>query len=161
MAITNTHGTLYKSLPDKHNQLESAIVNDFGPRYAPGAKVIYLAGVDGKILVFEKDIFASFGVKAADLGKLPDIVLYDEEKNRLFLVEAVTSHDTVSPKRRVEFEEMFKNSLTERIYVSAFQDFASCKRCLNDIAWETDVWVAEIPSHMIHFNGDKFLKPRI
>ncbi|MFS2517149.1 MULTISPECIES: BsuBI/PstI family type II restriction endonuclease [Parabacteroides] len=29
-----------------------------------------------------------------------------------------------------------------------------------DIAWETEVWIAENPGHMIHFNGDRFIGPR-
>jgi type II restriction enzyme len=90
----------------------------------------------------------------------PDLVLHDEQKNRLFLVEAVTSHGPVSPKRFVELEELFKNCTAARIYISAFPDFTTFKRFVNEIAWETEVWVAEMPSHLIHFNGDKFLGPR-
>ena len=30
---------------------------------------------------------------------------------------------------------------------------------LDDISWETEVWVAESPTHLIHFNGERFLGP--
>ena len=95
----------------------------------------------------------------SDHGKLPDIVLFDENRNWVFLIEAVTSHGPVSPKRQVELEDLFKNCKAGRVYVTAFLDFVTFKRFLGEIAWETEVWVAELPSHMIHFNGDKFLGP--
>ncbi len=153
-------GRLYKLSPGKHNQLQAAIIEDFGPRYVPGAKVLYLGDAASKILIFETEVFSKLGVQVSDHGKLPDIVLYDENKNWLFLVEAVTSHGPVSPKRQFELEEMFKDCLAARIYVSAFLDFSTFKRFLNEIAWETEVWIAEMPYHLVHFNGDKFLGPR-
>ena len=30
---------------------------------------------------------------------------------------------------------------------------------LDQLAWETEVWVADSPSHMIHLNGERFLGP--
>ena len=153
-------GTVYKLSPGKHNQLQSAIVIEFGPRFAPGAKLLYIGDTARKALVFEKGIFAKLGVIVSDHGKLPDLVLYDENKGYLFLIEAVTSHGPVSPKRQFELEEMFKDCLVNRVYMTAFLDFTTFKRFLNDIAWETEVWVAEMPSHLIHFNGEKFLGPR-
>ena len=91
--------------------------------------------------------------------KLPDVVLYDEERNWLFLVEAVTSHGPVTPKRFEELEATLEDCTAARVYVSAFPDFRQFKRHADDVAWETEVWLAEIPDHLIHFNGDKFLGP--
>jgi hypothetical protein len=34
-------------------------------------------------------------------------------------------------------------------------------RYLGEIAWETEVWVADAPSHLIHFNGERFLGPYV
>ena len=75
-------------------------------------------------------------------------------------MEAVTSHGPVTPKRVEELEDSLNNCTATRIYVSAFPDFRQFRRHLDNIAWETEVWVAEIPDHLIHFNGDKFLGPR-
>ncbi len=153
-------GKELKLSPGKHNQLQAAIVSEFGPRFAPGAKLLYIGDTANKVLIFEDQIFAKLGVTASEHDKLPDIVLYDEHKNWIFLIEAVTSHGPVSPKRHVELEEMFENCTAGRIYVTAFLDFATFKKFSNEIAWETEVWVSEMPSHLIHFNGDKFLGPR-
>ena len=91
--------------------------------------------------------------------KLPDIVLYWPGRNWLFLIEAVTSHGPVSPKRHREIETMLKDCPAERIYVTAFLDVKAFRKYAGDIAWETEVWIAETPDHMIHFNGPKFLGP--
>jgi adenine-specific DNA-methyltransferase len=153
-------GTTYKLSPGKHNELQSAIVSEFGPRFAPGAKLLYLGDTAKKSIVFEKDLLAKLNVPVSEHGKFADIILYDEKKNWLFLIEAVTVHGPVSPKRHVEMEKMLRRCPAGRVYVTAFLDLATFKKFVNEIAWETEVWIAETPSHMIHFNGDKFLGPR-
>ena len=91
--------------------------------------------------------------------KLPDIILYDETKNWLYLIEAVTSHGPVSHKRRYELEKLLKDCSAKPSYISAFLNFAEFRRHVPPIAWETEVWIAERPEHMIHYNGEKFLGP--
>ena len=92
--------------------------------------------------------------------KLPDVVLYDERRNWLFLVEAVTSHGPVSAKRHLELETVLANAKPGRVYVSAFPSFREFKKYADEIAWETEVWVAEFPEHLLHYNGDRFFGPR-
>jgi len=89
--------------------------------------------------------------------KLPDIILFHEARNWLYLIEAVTSHGPVSHKRRHELEQLLKGCIAKRVYLSAFLDFTEFRRHTPHIAWETEVWIAEIPEHMIHYNGEKFL----
>jgi hypothetical protein len=100
-------------------------------------------------------------IPVTEHDKLPDVVLHDEERNWLFLIEAVTSHGPVSPKRQYELEEMLEECTAERIYVSAFPNFSEFKRHIDKIAWETEVWLSEVSDHLIHFNGDKFLGPHV
>jgi hypothetical protein len=140
--------------------LEVAIVNEFGPRFAPGARLIYLGDTAKKTLILDEATFIKLGVPFSAHGKFPDVILYDSKKKWLFLIEAVTAHGPVSPKRQFELEKLFSKCKAGRIYVTAFLDFATYKKHAIDIAWETEVWIAEMPSHMIHFNGDKFLGPR-
>jgi len=153
-------GIIYKLSPGKHNKLEVEIVKEFGPRFAPGAKLIYLGDTAKKTLVLDKNAFAKLGIIVAEHGKFPDAILYDTKKKWLFLIEAVTAHGPVSPKRQIELQKVFEKCKAGKIYVTAFLDFATYKKYANDIAWETEVWIAEMPSHMIHFNGDRFLGPR-
>ena len=144
----------------RHNRLQALVVSDFGPRFAPGSVLLYLGDADDKLLHLDREKLDQLGVPVNEHDKLPDVVLYDEGRNWLFLVEAVTSHGPVSPKRVGELEDSLKNCTATRIYVSAFPDFRQFRRHLDNIAWETEVWIAEIPDHLIHFNGDKFLGPK-
>lgn len=146
--------------PGKHNLLQKAIVEDFGSIFAKGATVVYLGDTEKKMLHMEKDILSTLGIPEFNHDKLPDVVMYDDQKNWLYLIEAVTSHGPVSPKRYAELEQVLSGCNAGRIYVSAFLDMAEFKRHVTDIAWETEVWFAEFPEHMMHMNGDKFVGPR-
>lgn len=155
-----SEGKIFKLSPGRHNKLEVAIVEEFGPRFAPGAKLIYLGDTAKKTLVLDKEIFKKLGISVSEHGKFPDVVLYDAKKKWLFLIEAVTTHGPISPKRQLELEKLFEKYKARKIYVTAFLDLVTFKKYSNDIAWETEVWIAEMPSHMIHYNGEKFLGPR-
>ncbi|MBN1453513.1 MAG: hypothetical protein JW963_21035 [Anaerolineales bacterium] len=153
-------GTVYKLSPGKHNQLQAAIVTEFCPRFATGAKLVYIGDTAKKKVVLDQELAEKLNIPVSEHGKFADVLLYDENKNWLFLIEAVTAHGPVSPKRYLELEQLLADCTAGRIYVTAFLDFTTFKKFVNDIAWETEVWVAEMPSHMIHFNGDKFLGPK-
>lgn len=150
--------TIYLS-PGKHNQLQVAIVEQFGPRFAPGAMVLYVGDTAEKHVVYEAEQLTKLGIPITQHDKLPDIILYWPQRNWVYLIEAVTSHGPVSPKRHLEIENLLADCRAERVYVTAFLDFQSFRRFVGDVAWETEVWIAEQPDHMIHFNGPKFLGP--
>jgi hypothetical protein len=152
-------GVTIQLSPGKHNALQVAVVEEMGPRFAPGAKLLYLGDTAKKHMVCATDKLAKLNIGITEHDKLPDIVLYDAKKNWLFLVEAVTSHGPVNPKRHAEIENMLAECPADRVYVTAFLDKATFRSYAADIAWETEVWVAETPDHMIHFNGPKFLGP--
>lgn len=123
--------------------------------------MLYLGDTAKKDLFLDADNLAGLGIPIDQHSKLPDVVIYDERRNWLFLIEAVTSHGPVSPKRLLELEELLKGCQAGKVYVTAFPNMAEFKKHSNNIAWETEVWLAEIPDHMIHFNGDRFLGPRV
>ena len=155
-----SNGKTLKLSAGKHNEVQAAIVHDFAARFAKGSEVLYLGDTANKDLYVDAKILKELGITIDEHSKLPDVVLYDRKKNWLYLIEAVTSHGPVSPKRIVELEELLKDCKAGKIYVSAFPDFAEFKRHSTNIAWETEVWVVDFPEHMIHFNGDKFMGPR-
>jgi len=142
--------------PGKHNVLQAAVIEEFAPRFAPGAHLLYLGDTAKKMLYLDEQQVAALGIPASKHDKLPDVVLFEPKSNRLFLVEAVTSHGPVSPKRHLELERLLSDVKATRVYVSAFPDFKEFKNHIADIAWETEVWISAIPDHLIHFNGDKF-----
>ena len=152
-------GATIRLSPGKHNALQVAVVEELGPRFAPGAKLLYLGDTAKKHVVYATDDLAKLNIGITEHDKLPDIVLHDAERNWLFLIEAVTTHGPVNAKRHAEIETMLTECPTERVYVTAFLDKADFRKYAADIAWETEVWIAETPDHMIHFNGPKFLGP--
>ncbi len=158
--IRTSAGEEIRLSPGRHNRLQALVVTDFGPRFASGSILLYLGDAARKLLHLDRGKLDHLGVPITEHDKLPDVVLYDEERSWLFLVEAVTSHGPMSPKRVEELEVTLKDCVATRLYVSAFLDFRQFKRHVENIAWETEVWVAEIPDHLIHFNGDKFLGSR-
>lgn len=145
--------------PGEHSRLIKAIVENFAPRFAPDAALVYVGDTGEKWGYFDKKLLAKLGVKVDTHGKMPDVVFYYTEKNWLLLVEAITSHGPVDAKRHNELARLFARSRAGLVYVSAFLARSNMTRYLGDIAWETEVWVAEAPSHLIHFNGPRFLGP--
>jgi len=157
--LTIDDGTEIKLSPGIHSQLIHDIVIEFGPRFAPGSEVIYLGDTGAKEDFFRKERLAELGVTVDRKGKLPDVVLYWPEKHWLLLIESVTSHGPVDGKRHSELSQLFKDSEPGLVYVTAFPTRKLMSKYVPEISWETEVWVSEAPSHMIHFNGDRFLGP--
>jgi len=158
--LTLPDGRRIELSPGTHNLVQKAIIEDFAPRFAKGAELLYLGDTAKKNVVMDTATLVDLGLPASDHDKLPDVVLLDRRRAWLFLIEAVTSHGPMSPKRVFELAERLNTSKAGAVYVSAFPDIATFRRHMKDIAWETEVWLADIPDHMIHFNGDKFLGPR-
>lgn len=158
--VTVGDGNELRLSPGRHNELQKAIVEEFAPRFVPGAQLLRLGDTAKKDLFVDGVTLQRLGIPINDHDKLPDVVLYDADRNWLFLVEAVTSHGPVSPKRVVELEEMLAACPASIVYVSAFPDFREFQKHIRDISWETEVWVCEVPDHMIHYNGDRYLGPR-
>ena len=145
--------------PGVHSELIRDIIASFAPRFAPGAEVIYVGDTGEKVGYFEQDRLAALGVTVDRHGKMPDVVLYFPDKDWLLLVESVTSHGPVDAKRHNELGALFAGAGPGLVYVTAFPDRAVMGRYLADISWETEVWCADTPSHLIHFDGERFLGP--
>lgn len=164
--ITLPNGDTIKLSPGKHNQLHADIVHEFCSRFiGAGGHLLYIGDTassrneGGKLMFLEEDYLESLGITPMSHDKLPDVVVYDKDREWLFLIEAVTSHGPISPKRWTELEEAFKTCTVGLVYVTAFPDQAKFRKNAADIAWQTEVWIADNPDHMIHFNGDRFLGP--
>lgn len=99
------------------------------------------------------------GVVVDNHGKMPDVVLYHPERDWLLLIESVTSHGPVDSKRYEELSKLFSGSTAGLVYISAFPNRRMLNKYLEFISWESEVWVADAPTHLIHFNGVRFLGP--
>ena len=144
----------------RHSELQKAVIEGFAPRFAPNTECLYAGDTIKRDLVKQVDKLCDLGFEITLHDKMPDIVLYSPEKNWLYFIEAVTSVGPMDPKRVGEIEGMTAHVSAGKVYVTAFPDFRTFRRFSESLAWETEVWIAEMPDHMIHLNGDKFLGPR-
>lgn len=157
--VTLRNGAVIHLSPGGQNVLVKKILDDSCPVFTPGGRVIYVGDAEQKWAYFDSDSLRALGVEVEEHGKMPDVVVHHTAKNWLVLVEAVTSHGPVNPKRRVELSELFAGSQAGIVYVTAFMDRRTMIKYVDEISWETEVWIAESPTHLIHFNGERFLGP--
>lgn len=153
-------GHTIKLSAGKHSDLIRAIIEEFIPRFVPGGELVYVGDTGTKWGYFDEKLLHTLAVKVGNHGKMPDVVIYYREKNWLILVEAVASSGPVDGIRYSELSDLFKASTAGLVYVTAFPDRGEIMRkFLSVVAWETEVWCASDPSHLIHFNGIRFLGP--
>lgn len=145
--------------PGVHSRLIKAVVEEFAPRFVPAGRLVYMGDTGSKWGYFDRERLGDLGVNLDDHGKMPDAVFHDPARSWLLLVEAVTSHGPVDAKRHDELIELFAGSSAGLVFVTAFPTRAVMAKYLGAIAWETEVWVAEAPTHLIHFDGERFLGP--
>ncbi len=154
------NGEKLKFSPGKHNALQRAIIEEFAPRFAPNCECLYVGDTIKKDLIKNSDKLARLGFAITNHDKMPDIVLYTPDKDWIYFIEAVTSVGPMNPQRIIEIESMTKNVSAGKVFVTAFPNFDTYKKFSDQLAWETEVWLSDMPDHMIHLNGDKFLGPR-
>jgi len=152
-------GKIINISPGQHSELIKAIVEVFAARFVPGANLVYVGDTGKKWGYFDKELLTTLGVTVDEHGKMPDVVFYYPEKNWLLLIESVTHSGIIDGKRQIELARLFTGATAGLIYVTAFPSRSVMTRYFRDIAWETEVWVADAPSHLIHFNGPRFLDP--
>lgn len=143
----------------QHNDLQKAIIEEFLPRYGQGCEVLYIGDTANKLLFINEDKLKALHFFELAHDELPDIIAYDAQKNWLYLIEAVHSSGSISEVRMLELKRLTAACTAEIVYATAFLTKAEFRKWATEIAWETEVWIAENPDHLIHFNGDKFLGP--
>ena len=146
-------------LGKKERVLIKQIIEEFCPCFVPGGTVVYIGDAEDKFLHLDADYLQRLGVVIPAPAKMPDVVVHDTQHNWLLLIEAVASAGPVDGKRRKELKELFAGCKAGLVFVTAFSTREIMRSFLTQISWETEVWVAEDPDHLIHFNGERFLGP--
>lgn len=152
-------GTELSLSPGGQNVLVEKIIHEFVPRFAPGSRLVYVGDTEDKWAYVSNEALNELGVEFDAHGKFPDVIVEYTDKGWLLLIEAVTSHGPVDPKRHRELSELFGGSGAGLVYVTTFLSRKELAKYLGEISWETEVWVADAPGHMIHFDGVRFLGP--
>lgn len=142
-----------------HNQLQREVIEEFLPRFGAGCSLLYIGDTTNKYLLREDEQLRKLGFFQLSHDELPDIIAYHPEKNWLYLIEVVYSSGPMSEERVFELKKNLTECKAELIFITAFTSRADFKKYIMDIAWESEVWTADNPEHLVHFNGDKFLGP--
>lgn len=145
--------------PGGQNPLIKTVIEEFCPRFVAGGVVLYIGDAEDKFLHLHADYLERLNVAILAPAKMPDVVVHDTRRNWLLLIEAVTSAGPVDRKRRRELKELFAGCKAGLVFVTAFAGREAMRSFLTQLSWETEVWVAEDPDHLIHFNGERFLGP--
>lgn len=157
--VTLPDGRQLTLSPGGQNLLIKAVVEHFAPIFTPGGVVAYIGDTETKFLHLETAYLAKLGIILDAAAKMPDVVIHDVKRNWLVLIEAVTSAGPVDGKRRSELKQLFKESTAGLVFVTAFETRKAMQSFLSQISWESEVWIAEAPEHLVHFNGQRFLGP--
>jgi type II restriction enzyme len=141
----------------EHNVLQKAIIEEFLPRFGADCEVFYIGDTSNKILHIEETELKKLKFFVLSHDELPDIIAFSRKNNWLYLIEAVHSSGPMSETRVFELKKLLKECKSELIFVTGFLTRADFKKWMLDVAWETEVWIADNPDHLVHFNGHKFL----
>lgn len=142
-----------------HNDLQKEIIETFLPLFGFGAEVLYVGDTTDKFLHLDEKALKEINFFVLEHDELPDVVAYSHEKNLLYLIEAYHSTGEWNEIRVRKVKRKLKESgcSADVVFFTAFETKNAFKQKAKDIAWETEVWIAESPEHLVHFNGYKFL----
>ena len=160
LPMTTPDGRAITLSPGSHSTLIRDVVELFAPRFTPNARLLYLGDTGDRWAHHDADAFDALGLTLDPHGKMPDVVLWYEARSWLILVEAVTSHGPIDAKRHAELTRLFTTPHAGLVHVTALPDRPALASLIASLAWETEVWLAAEPEHLIHLNGDRFLGPR-
>jgi type II restriction enzyme len=161
ISITLPEGLELSFTPGKHNELQKAVIDKFIPRYGYGCEVLYVGDSLDKYLYLNRKKLLELSFPEPSHEELPDIIAFSKQKGWIYLIESVTSFGEISQIRKLELERITENCINPVIFVTAFPDRVTYRKYCANLAWETEVWIANDPDHLIHLNGSKFLGPYI
>ena len=154
--MTNRHTTISA---EQYHRLQQTVLKEFMPRFAARAKVLFVRGPAKKPLVCQTEELEKVGLAADSRFKLPDMILYLPQKKWLYLIGIADAGNLITARRQRSFEQALSMSQARAVHVNVFAGFEEYSRHVGQIAWDSEVWIAETPEHMIHHNGDRFLGP--
>lgn len=160
LKVTTPDGKQIELKDGEHNSIQKQILEEFLPKYGYDSTVLYCGDADNKYgIIFEKDKLAELGFGDLTQGKLPDIVAYSKSKDWIYMIEAYHTSNPITPERKYELEQLMGKGVDKAIFITAFENSSAYRGCPDELAWETEVWIATDPDHVIHRDGSRFLGP--
>lgn len=139
-----------------------AIIEEFLPLYAPDCEVLYISDSAGDIFLIDatnKKLLSQIQEAVSKSSASPDLIAWMPKNNWLYVCEACSSGGPINEARREILLEMLESTGCGLIFTTCFSSRIAMKKWLPELAWETEAWCAEDPTHMIHLDGERFLGP--
>lgn len=143
-----------------HNKLQLQILKELLPLISEGKpELLYIGDAVDRDLWQKDDRLKELGIYVlSGSGNLPDIIAYDSVNKRILFIEAFHSTGPFTIDRVNTIRNLCKcEPGTEAAFITAFDTTAKMLKNYKNVAWETDIWTAEEPTHLLHKNGDKFM----
>ena len=160
--VTTPDGKEIELKDGEHNSIQKSIIEEFLPRFGYGAQLLYCGDSDNKYgLIFEEKKLQELGFSDLKQSKLPDVVAYSPNKDWVYMIEAYHTSNPITATRKIELQKIMGESAKKGIFVTAFENVNSYHKCTEELAWETEIWIATEPDHMQHRDGLRFLGPMV
>lgn len=140
--------------PGAHNELEKAIAETLAPAILAQSVVVYLGDTAPRAGYQDRTLMRRLNLPIDITESLPDVVIFSPERNRLLIVEAVTSTGPIDTLRLEQLRTFCQGPSRLGIeidFMTAFPTRKDLRRFLEEIAWGTGVWIADEPWNVIHF----------
>jgi len=137
----------------------NAVLNEFFSRFTPRGRVLWVDEGGEDVVYKSPDAWGFLGLPSSLRPDPPNIVIYDEERHWLILIDVARIRGQMNSKRYVTLKQRFRGCGLNLVFVNAFKNRRELGDWLLDLPWQTAAWLAEEPDHMIHFNGARFLDP--
>lgn len=152
LMLRRVNDTLFSFAPPgegRHNSLVVDTVELFGPHYSPKALILHLQDKANEVMIHETAYLEKVGIMTMPNKLLPDLILYQPEKQHLFFIAMTTSGGPFTIQRKQALEKHIIISPLRRIYVSAFFGYEDYQQVVSQIAWHSYAWLAHTPDHII------------
>ena len=143
-----------------HNKLQVNILESLIPLICKEKpELLYIGDATNRDLWQKNERLEELGIHIfSQSGNLPDIIVYDRCAKRIIFIEAYHSTGPFTIDRVNDIKALCKcEEGTEAAFITAFDSTAKMLKNYKDVAWDTDMWSADEPTHLVHKNGDKFI----
>lgn len=157
----NFDGLELKFKLNPHNKLQMEIIQSLFPLVAKEKQpeLLYVGDTADRYIIQKDDRLQELGIHVlSESAMLPDLIAYDESNNRILFVEAYFSGGAFTIDKVNKIKALCQcQEGTEAAFITAFDTTKKMLKAYSEIAWDTEIWVAEEPTHLLHKNGDKFV----
>ncbi len=148
-SLKRANGEVFSYASGRRNSLLVDIFEVLVPYRVQDSVLLYVHDRINDLLIYEYKVLERLGVPSVFGNQLADVVLYQPERNRLYLVYAINRFGPLYKQRKDETEKLLKQCSADRAYVSVVYNRSDYGHYAPFIAWGSQVWMVQIPDHVV------------